>query len=191
VQATDPLSRAGLIRYLRLYPQLVVLVGAWPSQVDVLVVAAVRIDPEVKALLRNAAAGLDAPVVLIVAELDEGELPVVVDCRVVDILARPVVTGEHLVRSILGAGQAEADPARLLARMAPLQEARPAGFKAPTRTETEVLRLLADGHETSSIAQRLHLSERTVKKTIYAFNRRLNLRNRPHAVAHALRCGII
>ena len=57
--------------------------------------------------------------------------------------------------------------------------------------EVEVLRLLADGLDTSEIAHQLAYSERTVKNVVHDVTTRLQLRNRSHAVAYALREGLI
>jgi DNA-binding NarL/FixJ family response regulator len=55
----------------------------------------------------------------------------------------------------------------------------------------EVLRLVAEGLDTGEIAKRLSYSERTIKNVIHDVVTRLNLRNRSHAVAYALREGLI
>lgn len=68
--------------------------------------------------------------------------------------------------------------------------ARPAEIHLADR-EREVLRMLADGLSTLEIARRLNYSERTVKNIIHDMLDRLNLRNRPHAVAFALRHGLL
>jgi DNA-binding NarL/FixJ family response regulator len=57
--------------------------------------------------------------------------------------------------------------------------------------EAEVLRLLAEGLGTLEIAERLNYSERTVKNIIHGVLSRLDLRNRVHAVAYAVRNGVI
>ena len=53
------------------------------------------------------------------------------------------------------------------------------------------MRLLADGFDTAEIAGRLFYSERTVKNIIHDITSRLELRNRTHAVAYAIREGLI
>ncbi|MEK8146338.1 LuxR C-terminal-related transcriptional regulator [Streptomyces sp. M10(2022)] len=55
----------------------------------------------------------------------------------------------------------------------------------------QVLRLIADGLDTSEIAAALHLSVRTIKQALTGLMNRSELRNRSHAVAYALRQGLI
>lgn len=57
--------------------------------------------------------------------------------------------------------------------------------------ETEVLRLVAAGYSTQEIADRLSYSQRTVKSILHDVTNRFQLRNRSHAVAYALREGLI
>ncbi|WP_246214074.1 response regulator transcription factor [Kitasatospora viridis] len=60
-----------------------------------------------------------------------------------------------------------------------------------TARQTEVLALIADGHGNAAIARQLSCSEHTVKNVIYELMARLQARNRAHAVAHAVRDGLI
>jgi len=64
-------------------------------------------------------------------------------------------------------------------------------FTGLTEREVDVLKLLADGFDTTEVATRLCYSERTVKNVVQDITRRHNLRNRTHAVAYALRQGLI
>jgi DNA-binding NarL/FixJ family response regulator len=57
--------------------------------------------------------------------------------------------------------------------------------------ELEVLRLIADGYSTRNIATALNYSERTVKNIVHDVVLRLQVRNRTHAVVHALRAGVL
>jgi DNA-binding NarL/FixJ family response regulator len=57
--------------------------------------------------------------------------------------------------------------------------------------ETTVLRLISEGYDTREIADALCYSERTVKNVIHDVTTRLQLRNRAHAVAYAVRHGLI
>jgi DNA-binding NarL/FixJ family response regulator len=57
--------------------------------------------------------------------------------------------------------------------------------------EVDVLRLLAEGLDTVEIANKLSYSERLIKSVIQTVVKRLELRNRTHAVAYAIRVGIL
>ena len=60
-----------------------------------------------------------------------------------------------------------------------------------TSRETEVLRLVADGYDTSDIADQLAYSESTIKGVLAKIMARLDARNRCHAVAMVVREGLI
>jgi DNA-binding NarL/FixJ family response regulator len=60
-----------------------------------------------------------------------------------------------------------------------------------TKRQRETLQLLADGHSTEETARRLHLSAETVRTHTKATLQRLGARDRAHAVAIALRTGLI
>lgn len=57
--------------------------------------------------------------------------------------------------------------------------------------EAEVLRLVADGYDTSDIAEHLAYSESTIKGVLAKLMARLEARNRCHAVAIVVREGLI
>jgi DNA-binding NarL/FixJ family response regulator len=57
--------------------------------------------------------------------------------------------------------------------------------------EALVLKLVADGWDTAEIAVHLSYSQRTVKTILHDVVNRFQLRNRTHAVAYALRQGLI
>ncbi|MCC5859035.1 MAG: AAA family ATPase [Ectothiorhodospiraceae bacterium] len=63
--------------------------------------------------------------------------------------------------------------------------------EALTRKEREVLALLAEGGSNLAIAQRLFVSETTVRTHLRNINAKLNARNRTQAVAIARRLGLI
>jgi DNA-binding CsgD family transcriptional regulator len=67
-------------------------------------------------------------------------------------------------------------------------EAAPLSNLAPR--ELEVLRLLAAGESTASIAERLFYSDRTVTNLIHRLGQRIGARNRAQAVAMAVRAGV-
>jgi DNA-binding NarL/FixJ family response regulator len=200
LQASDPLSQAGLASYLQARPELTLLRSADRAEAKVLVVSVDRLTTDVIAMLRRSAAELSAPVVLVANEITEAELLTAVECRVVAILPRAAVTAERLVHSVLAAaaGGGVMPPnlvGELLKHIERLQRdvLTPQGLNASglTPREIDVLRLMADGLDTNEIAGELCYSERTVKNVIYGVTHRLKLRNRSHAVAYALRSGMI
>lgn len=65
------------------------------------------------------------------------------------------------------------------------------GTAALTVRQASVLRLMADGYANADIARLLGCSEHTVKNVIYEIMARLQVRNRSHAVAHAVRHGLV
>jgi DNA-binding NarL/FixJ family response regulator len=200
LQAPDPVSYAGLAALMQFRGDLTVLRTAQRADADVLVLAAERLNAEVIASLRRAAAEVDAPVVLVTQEITEADLLTAVECRVVAILPRGAVTAERLAHSIrAAAGGGGVMPPNLVGELLKHVERMqrdvltPNGLNASglTPREVDVLRLMADGFDTNEIAGKLCYSERTVKNVIYGVTHRLKLRNRSHAVAYALRAGMI
>ncbi|MCA2214456.1 helix-turn-helix transcriptional regulator [Jidongwangia harbinensis] len=200
LQATDPLSHAGLANILQAREGFRLLPRTGRSEADVLVVATDRLTAEIIASLRRAAGEMPAPVVLVVNEITESELLTAVECRVVAVLPRAAVTAERLTQSITAAAQGGGVlpsnlVGELLKHVQRLQRevVTPSGISSAglTQREVDVLRLMADGLDTNEIAGKLCYSERTVKNVIYGVTHRLKLRNRSHAVAYALRSGII
>jgi len=57
--------------------------------------------------------------------------------------------------------------------------------------DVEVLRLLAEGRSTAGIADDLAYSESTIKNVIHDIVCHMSARNRAHAVAMAIRAGVI
>jgi len=57
--------------------------------------------------------------------------------------------------------------------------------------ERDVLTLISQGLETAEVAQRMRYSERTVKNILHKLMTRLELQNRAHAVAYAIKIGAI
>jgi DNA-binding NarL/FixJ family response regulator len=59
-----------------------------------------------------------------------------------------------------------------------------------TRTEVEVLRLLAKGYENKEIAEEMFISINTVKSHVSSILRKLRVRNRAQAVRYVYKYGV-
>lgn len=107
------------------------------------------------------------------------------------------LTAENLAKAVRSAGDRQPGiPYPVLSHL--LAADPPRGRPAPdvstwplTARQTTVLRLMADGHGNADISRMLSCSEHTVKNVIYEVMARLQARNRAHAVAHAVRSGLI
>ncbi len=60
-----------------------------------------------------------------------------------------------------------------------------------TKREEEVLQLVADGCSTPEVAEKLYISQKTVKNHLAAIYQKLDARDRTQAVVRAVRMGII
>ncbi|MEO6089849.1 MAG: response regulator transcription factor [Umezawaea sp.] len=194
------MTYVGLTSYLKSRPEMVVVDQDEASHADVAVFSTERLTSEAMNRLRALSAERTVPTVLMASELTEAPLLAVVECGVVAILPRSAVTGEQLVDSIMAAAAGNGVMPRdilgkLLKRVEMLQREvlAPNGLNVAglEPREVDVLRLIAEGWGTDEIAKELQYSERTVKNVIYNVTNRLKLRNRAHAVAYALRAGVI
>lgn len=199
VYGTDPVSQAGIVSQLRTRPEIYVV----DDDVDAAQVAVVMVDevdePAVKvirALQRNGC----PRVILVAARLEDGGLMAAVEAGACGILRRHEAQPDRLALAVeaAAAGESSVPPdvlARLLSQVGQLQRQvlAPRGITLSglTEREVQVLRLVAEGYDTSEIAQQLAYSERTIKNIVHDVTSRLNLRNRSHAVAYAVREGII
>jgi len=197
VLADDPVTHAGLTGQIRGRPELE-LVGARNGQIgQVVIVAAQLIDSrrlEQIAALRSHAR---ARVMVVVSEIDCPTLLATVDAGACVVVRRREATNERLADAVNAAAAGESSlPADLLGRLmdSSVGGGLVAGLapkNAVTHREVRVLRLLADGYSTAEIASELAYSESTIKSAIHEMTSRLELRNRSHAVAFAVRSGLI
>ena len=195
VLGSDALSREGVMRVLADCPEVRLVVDPASATVDVVVVAVDGAGDATLRLLQSIRNSGCPRVVLVCADLGPEAAAAVVETGVVGIVRRRDVTRaglRHLVRSV-ATGEAVLPP-DLLAGMLGRGSRQP-GTSSTVPTlgdrEVKVLRLLSDGSDTREIAARLCYSERTVKTIIQDITHRFGLRNRSHAVAYALRQGMI
>ncbi|GGU56834.1 response regulator transcription factor [Lentzea flava] len=199
LHATDSITRAGVTVALRSRPEIR-LVEPETAESCVALVVAERLDDNVLQLLRKLQCQPNPGIVLVAGDVADSELLDIVGSGVSAVLRRSDATPDTLVRLIRAAHAGEGSlPAdllgRLLGRVSQLQRnvLRPNGLNLAgmSSRETEVLRMIADGLETREIAERLCYSQRTVKSILHDITNRFQLRNRAHAVAFALREGLI
>lgn len=167
---------------------------------EVLVLVADVVDEGVLRELRYISRSTSAQAALLVTDIDETQIVSAAENGLAAVALRADATPEHLVYFISGAatGAGHLPPqlvGRLLGEIGRLQAEvlKPRGIHSTglTAREVDVLRLVAEGCDTADIASRLAFSERTIKHVLTGFMNRLQLRNRSHAVAYALRQGFI
>ncbi|AEE44331.1 response regulator transcription factor [Cellulomonas fimi] len=200
VSARDPISEAGVVSALRPRPEVRVVPLEEAASAQVAVVVADAVDDDALRLVRMVRRQSPAQAVLVAGRLEDGDVVTAVEAGVLGLVRRAEATPDRLVRVICGAatGEGSVPPdllGRLLDQVGTLQRQvlRPRGltFTGLASREIEVLKLVADGYDTAEIAQHLSYSERTVKNVLHDVTTRLQLRNRSHAVAYALREGLI
>ncbi|WP_031080032.1 helix-turn-helix transcriptional regulator [Streptomyces sp. NRRL WC-3549] len=201
LRTQDPISQAGVASQLRARPEIDLREwgdGDSPPQVVVMVVDAV--DEGVLQALRNIQRTSRSRTVLVTTDIDEQKLVSAAECGVVGVIRRSESTPDHLVQVIGTVARGEGHlPSDLLGRL--LEEVgrlqgqvlgpRGLHFTGLAAREVDVLRLVAEGYDTADIAVKLAYSERTIKNALHSVMTRLQLRNRSHAVAYAMRQGLI
>ena len=201
VRATDPILQGGVAVTMRTRPEvwLVDEDDTDPASVVVFVVVD-RLDDRAIRLLRSLQCGGYGKIALIAGQIDDNEIMTAVEGGVCAVARRGEINADALVRlaQAVSTGEGALPPdllGRLLDRVARLQrnvlEPRGLHLGGTSAREVEVLRLVADGMSTKEIAEKLCYSQRTVKAILHDVTNRFQLRNRPHAVAYALREGLI
>lgn len=201
VHEGDPISRAGLIALLQRQQAITVLNGTEesfsPDKGDVAVMLLKQVDAESAMRLRKLSNDMGKKVVLVTEELDELQLELVLDAGIHAIVWRRQATEDRLVKAVrsIHQGEGEVPPdllTRLLAQVGRIRQAErrePKNGNALSERELRVLEFVAKGLDTKEIAAQLSYSERTVKGILHDIMARMQLRNRAHAVAFAIRAG--
>jgi len=200
VHATDPVSAMGVGGELRLRPEVLVVDDGGADLAEVAVIVADEVDAGALRTIRSIQRDGSGRVVLVVTRLDDAGLLAAVEAGACGILRRSEAVAERVAEAVLTAanGDGSVPPdllGRLLNQMSRLQRQvlapRGLSLNGFSEREVDVLRLLSEGWDTAEIASKLAYSERTVKNVIHDITARLQLRNRSHAVAYAVRAGVI
>lgn len=203
VVAFDPVLEAGTKSTLFACPEVSLTAPGEAPRVVVMTVDQVG-GPELDVLrsVRDTPARPD--VVLVAGELAPDGALHAIAAGARGLLRRREADVTRLSRAVLAASRGDCTlPPDLLDR---LLERSGAGGRAGAGTgggtdpwaaaglsdrERSVLRLVADGHETNEIAKQLCYSPRTVTSVVHDITQRFRLRNRAHAVAYAMRVGLL
>lgn len=200
VRSTDLISQAGIAAQLRMCREVYVMDDGEPGQARVAIVVGDEVDDEVVRTLRSLHQCGVQRAVLVVNKVDDGGLLAAIEAGACALVRRSEATAEALVEAATSAaaGDASVPPdllARLLTRVGQLQRQvlAPRGLTLSGLTEREIaiLKLVAEGLSTREIAGRVSYSERTIKSVIHDVTTKLQLRNRSHAVAYAVKEGLI
>ena len=200
VIAADPFSRAGAISQLRAMGDVVLADEDHVGDGGVALVVADEVDDETVRTVRGLRRRGVERIALLVGRLDDKGLLAAVEAGVGGVIRRSEASPHNLASAMrsVASGDGLLPPdllGRLLDQVGQLQRQvlAPRGltFSGLTERELGVLRLLADGHDTAEVGKQLFYSERTVKNIVHDLTSRLELRNRTHAVAYAIREGLI
>lgn len=197
--ATDPLTQAGVTAALRARPEVELVADSDIGSDTVAVVIAERLTEARALLLAMKARGVDR-CALVLGDIEEGDLLAIAELGVRAVARRSQASPDALVSlaRTAASGEVALPPdllGTLLTQLARLQrnvlEPRGLDVFGMSEREREVLRLVAQGLDTREIAERMCYSQRTVKTILHDITNRFQLRNRSHAVAYAMREGLI
>ena len=200
VYSADPISQAGLVAQLRCRPEVAVVAEGDVDMAAVAIILCDEIDEDALTAARAVQRNGCPKVVLVATRLDDAALLRAAETGASGLLRRGEASPERLVTCVRSAvaGDGAVPPdllGRLLDQVGRLQRQvlTPRGLTLSglDQRELQVLRLVADGLDTAEIAGCLSYSERTVKNVIHDITSRFQLRNRAHAVAYAVREGLI
>lgn len=200
VHAHDPLSSAGVSSQLRGRAEVALLEDGADAPEAVAVVVVDDVDDDAVRTVKAIRLGGCTRVVVVATRLDDRGLLSAVEAGACALMRRSDALPDKLVQTVsrAAAGDGTVPPdllGRLLEQIGLLQSQvlAPRGltFSGLSEREIEVLRLISEGLDTNEVAGRLCYSERTVKNVLHDVTTRLRLRNRTHAVAYAMRNGLI
>jgi DNA-binding NarL/FixJ family response regulator len=203
VLASEPLVAQGAVACLREFPGITPVSPDQLDRASVVLVIAGQVGDKTLSLIQRAAELVpdrEMRFVLVCDQIRDWQLLAALGSGMVSVLPRQDSDYQRIARALVEArdGRVElpGDAAGWLAgQIRALQRdvLGPHGLTAAGlyKREVDVLRLLAEGLDTAEVAQRLSYSERTVRNIIHGALTRMKLRNRAHAVAFALRSGVL
>ncbi len=200
VCVSDPITRFGLVSRIRQTAGMTLVPPVKEQQADVVVTAVDNANEQALEALRALADSPDKRFLVIIDGEWSADLHTAINLGVRGVLFRKDFSWHRFHEAVRAISEGQgAFPAELQGRLLDQVERtvrevlNPRGLTASglTTREVDILRLVAEGSDLEDIATRLQYSERTVKNVLYGLMKRLNLRNRAHAVSYAIRSGVI
>ncbi|MET8948548.1 response regulator transcription factor [Streptomyces sp. NPDC004542] len=199
VVALDPLLEAGAVSALSGDPDITLVQPE--AEADVAVVICDRVDQQELDLVAATGTGPHRPAIIVIAsDLSPAEAADAIGAGARGLLRRHEVNAGRLARTVrtVAGGDCTVPPDLIdgLLDQSTGTDTHP-GVRGRGRDwglderERAVLRMVADGRETDEIAKELCYSPRTVTTVVRDITQRFRLRNRAHAVAYALRTGLL
>ncbi|MFD8692162.1 LuxR C-terminal-related transcriptional regulator [Streptomyces sp. NPDC059651] len=200
VQAGDTLTAEGAEAYLR--GSEGVRVAAWGSWdcADIALILDHQVTERTIGWMERVCQETEArdglPILLVADEIGERDLVRAVRYGLVGVLLRRDVGWARVLEAARSALDGSAPmPARLVRSLVESMRSLTSAVQQHgtdlSGREVDVLSLLAQGLSTADVAARLNYSERTIKNVLHEMMTRLGLRNRTHAVAYAVRKGVV
>lgn len=199
-EAADPVTSFGVSAQLSQSTELALVTRDAITPETVVVLAVDEINDHIAHRARELGHAGCSRFILVTTVLDDDQLRAAVEIGICAVIERRHATPTRLEQLVIKATRGESElPTTLLTRLFrqvsdrghDIASARTLPFAGLTTRESQVLRLVADGLDTDEIAAKLAYSSRTVKNVLHAVTTRFCLRNRSHAVAYAMREGLI
>lgn len=200
VTATDPILQSGVASQLRTRPEVELTAEPVVDETGVSVVVSDVVDGAALQLIRELRGRGLRQVIVVLSTIDDAALFAAIEAGACGVVARAEATPERLAHAVTQASRmcGVLSPklvGRLLDQVSRLQNQvlAPKGLRLTGLSDREatVLRMIGQGMEVREIATELAYSERTIKNTLHDVVSRFQLRNRAHAVAFAMREGMI
>ncbi|MFD9702954.1 response regulator transcription factor [Lentzea sp. NPDC059081] len=200
VRGTDAMSQAGVAATLRYEQEVQLFHGTSAPPDAVAVVIGDSLDDDLLRVLKGIRTEGSRRVVLVIRALDDPQMLEAIELGVSVLVWRAEAEATRLLHAVqkAAAGQPDLPPDLLTRFLTQVARAQRDGFGGPAalpsglaKREVAVLRLVADGLDTREIADHLCYSERTIKNILHDVTNRFHLRNRSHAVAYAMREGLL
>jgi two-component system response regulator DegU len=170
-------------RALALEPDVVLMDVTMPERTGIEATQAIRqANPAIKVIMLTMHADAD---VLAAAVRAGASGYLLKDCSIEEIAhaIHTTAAGETLMSSNVAAS--------MLGELRRLNDDEATDERVISQREEEVLQLIADGCSTPEVAERLYISQKTVKNHLASIYQKLEARDRTQAVLQAVRMGIV